>query len=108
MNDCIFCDLSKINGVISYDQERVIFKPPHPVVEGHICIAPIQHVADFTENPHISGRIMEIAAAEAARLGGDFNLVTSKGAAATQSVMHLHVHLIPRRSGDGLQLPWTD
>lgn len=108
MDDCIFCDLSKIKGVISHDQESVVFQPLNPVVEGHICIAPVQHVADFTENPQVSGRIMEIAANLAARLGGDYNLVTSKGRAATQSIMHLHIHLIPRRANDGLVLPWTD
>jgi histidine triad (HIT) family protein len=107
MSDCIFCDPSKIRGVIFHDQESVVFEPLNPVVGGHICIAPITHVTDFTENPHISGRIMEIAANVAARLGGDFNLITSKGRAATQSIMHLHVHLVPRKEGDGLHLPWT-
>jgi hypothetical protein len=36
-----------------------------------------------------------------------FNLITSVGAAATQTVRHLHIHLIPRREGDALALPWT-
>ncbi|MEU3978362.1 HIT family protein [Streptomyces bacillaris] len=35
------------------------------------------------------------------------NLITSKGAEATQSVYHLHVHIVPRRDGDNLPLPWT-
>jgi histidine triad (HIT) family protein len=35
------------------------------------------------------------------------NLITSKGAAATQTVYHLHVHVVPRQGGDGLPLPWT-
>lgn len=107
MSDCVFCDPDKIKGVIFRDQESVMFEPLNPVVEGHVCIAPIMHVADFTENPYISARIMEIAAGVAARLGGDFNLITSKGKAATQSIMHLHVHLVPRKDGDGLHLPWT-
>lgn len=36
------------------------------------------------------------------------NLITSRGAAATQSVFHLHLHLVPRTEGDGLALPWRD
>jgi histidine triad (HIT) family protein len=37
-----------------------------------------------------------------------FNLITSQGAAATQTVMHLHLHLVPRTDGDGLKLPWSE
>lgn len=35
------------------------------------------------------------------------NLITSAGAEATQSVFHLHVHIVPRGENDGLALPWT-
>ena len=36
------------------------------------------------------------------------NLITSIGAAATQTVFHLHVHVVPRHEGDGLLLPWSN
>ncbi|MFE7574704.1 HIT family protein [Streptomyces sp. NPDC057521] len=45
-------------------------------------------------------------AAELALGMGSYNLITSKGRAATQSVTHLHLHLAPRRNGDSLALPW--
>jgi histidine triad (HIT) family protein len=35
------------------------------------------------------------------------NIITSIGRVATQSVFHLHVHIVPRHEGDGLCLPWT-
>ncbi len=35
------------------------------------------------------------------------NLITSAGREATQTVFHLHIHVVPRRDGDGLALPWT-
>jgi histidine triad (HIT) family protein len=35
------------------------------------------------------------------------NLVQSTGAAAFQTVFHLHVHVVPRYTGDGLTLPWV-
>jgi len=38
---------------------------------------------------------------------GPCNVITSVGREATQSVFHLHVHVVPRREGDGLALPWT-
>ncbi|RZE66014.1 HIT domain-containing protein [Streptomyces albidoflavus] len=34
------------------------------------------------------------------------NLIASRGREATQSVTHLHLHLVPRRNGDALALPW--
>jgi histidine triad (HIT) family protein len=37
----------------------------------------------------------------------DYNLITSGGREATQTVMHAHVHYVPRRRGDGLKLPWS-
>jgi histidine triad (HIT) family protein len=43
----------------------------------------------------------------AAASGIDCNIITSVGSAATQTVRHLHVHVVPRRRGDGLQLPWS-
>jgi hypothetical protein len=41
-------------------------------------------------------------------MGGQWNLITSAGTDATQSVFHLHVHLVPRRPNDGLKLPWSE
>lgn len=54
-------------------------------------------------------RMKELKAREwAARAGtGACNLIASRGPEATQSVYHLHLHLIPRLKHDGLALPWT-
>lgn len=38
---------------------------------------------------------------------GDCNLIVNQGPAATQTIPHLHAHVVPRREGDGLALPWT-
>jgi histidine triad (HIT) family protein len=84
----------------------VIFEPLHPVAPGHMLVVPRPHVRDATEDPVLTGWVMAAAARLAARVG-DCNIITSVGPAATQTVFHLHVHVVPRRPGDGLALPWT-
>jgi histidine triad (HIT) family protein len=110
MRDCVFCKI--INGiapakVVAKFRLALAFQPLNPVIEGHILVVPKRHVTDFAEDPKITARTMSYASRLAYWIGGDFNLITSKGAAATQTVNHLHVHLVPRTPGDGLTLPWT-
>lgn len=105
---CIFCDIvdGKAPANILQEWEHIIaIVPLNPVVAGHTLIIPKSHVNDFTENRFQSMYAME-AAAEFARHKGPMNLITSKGVEATQSVFHLHIHLVPRKENDGLALPW--
>lgn len=107
MEDCVFCDREKIKTPIVLESEKVIiFEPLNPVVKGHLLVVPKKHVADFTEDQETFLEVAMVASLSAQELGGDYNLITSKGKNATQSVFHLHVHLIPRRENDGLKLPW--
>ncbi|OPC76883.1 hypothetical protein B4N89_44970 [Embleya scabrispora] len=76
------------------------------VTEGHILVLSRDHVADAGTDPEVTALVMRRAAELLAELPAG-NLLTSKGRAATQSVFHLHVHVVPRRTGDGLPLPWT-
>lgn len=71
-----------------------------------VLVIPRDHVDDATTDPVVSGATMQRAAELAADLGSDCNLITSCGPAATQTVAHLHFHLVPRRRGDALALPW--
>jgi histidine triad (HIT) family protein len=84
----------------------VAFTPLDPVTPGHTLVVPVQHVEDVAADPWWSAMTMR-AAAEVAEWVGDCNVITSRGVAATQSVRHLHLHVVPRRAGDGLALPWT-
>jgi histidine triad (HIT) family protein len=86
--------------------DAIAILPHHPVVDGHVLVLPKTHVTDVADDPVVSGRVM-VAAAELAAEHPACNVITSRGAAATQSVFHLHLHIVPRRSGDGLPLPWT-
>lgn len=74
---------------------------------GHTLVLPRVHIADSGVDPDITAVVMRRAAELASELDAA-NIITSRGAAATQTVFHLHVHVVPRVEGDGLALPWTD
>lgn len=106
MTDCVFCDIAQYKApakVIRRWALAVAFEPLNPVVDGHVLVIPVQHVADATEDPQVSAMVMNAAAQLATP---PCNLITSAGAEATQTVRHLHVHIVPRAAGDGLALPW--
>lgn len=78
----------------------------YPVTKGHLLIIPFRHVADFfdlTESERTA--VLELLwqcrsrLAEALHPDG-FNVGVNVGQPAGQTVMHVHVHLIPRYSGD--------
>jgi histidine triad (HIT) family protein len=106
---CPFCEIAAQPTQWLDERSRsYVISPLRPVTNGHVLVIPKYHVADFASQPDLFGDVCRHAALYAKRARvEDWNLITSKGAAATQSVMHLHVHLVPRRRGDGLTLPWT-
>lgn len=76
------------------------------VAPGHVLVIPHRHVVDVGADPAVSALTMTAAAELAADLES-CNVITSQGRAATQTQPHLHLHVVPRTSGDGLPLPWT-
>ncbi|WP_078890892.1 HIT family protein [Streptomyces sp. NRRL B-1381] len=106
---CVFCRI--VAGHAPADVVRewgdvIAIRPLNPVTPGHVLVIPHTHVADVGELPGVSARTMACAAELAAGLPA-VNVITSKGAAATQTVAHLHLHIVPRTAGDALPLPWT-
>ena len=106
--ECPFCDIEKIKSNVTDHGDVISFEPLNPVTEGHLLVVPKRHVSDFTEDCDVSGGVMRVASLIAGMNGGDCNIITSKGKSATQSVPHLHVHIVPRKKDDGLLLPWSD
>lgn len=105
---CPFCErIQRGDAWGTVDPRIVAFDPLNPVTPGHRLFVPISHVESAAADPEFAGAAMTAAATWAASVGGDCNLITSCGAAATQTIKHLHVHVVPRRAGDGLPLPWT-
>lgn len=107
MFECDFCAIAKGQApaeLVAAWPDVIAFAPLDPVIDGHLLVVPRRHVRDLADDPAITGQVMR-AAAQLAR--PPCNLITSAGVEATQSVMHLHVHVVPRTAGDGLALPWS-
>lgn len=105
--DCVFCDESKIKSEVTHHNPRVMsFEPLNPVVPGHRIFVPKKHVVDFFDDPDTFAEVCRVVSICASN-HEEYNVITSKGRNATQSVFHLHVHLVPRTENDGLTLPWT-
>ena len=112
-SDCPFCARIAAG---EYDEDMslsgetgrgvAVFEPLKPVTRGHLLVVPFRHVRDATTEPHVTGYVMEHAGRLLANLGYQANIITSVGLDASQSVFHLHAHIVPRRPGDGLALPW--
>jgi diadenosine tetraphosphate (Ap4A) HIT family hydrolase len=104
-NPCPFCQLN-LSSVIASNAHALALSDGFPVSPGHTLIIPKRHVASFFElTPEEQGVILELLAEMRQRLLTErnpdgFNIGINDGAAAGQTVMHLHIHLIPRHAGD--------
>jgi histidine triad (HIT) family protein len=106
---CPFCEIvaGRAPATIVREWDDVIaIVPRGPVVPGHVLVIPREHVTDFADDPVVSATTTYRASELAAETDQPMNLITSRGREATQSVFHLHVHLVPRAENDGLALPW--
>ena len=110
--DCPFCARVADRDYMGRDHETnvVWFKPLNPVTGGHILFTPMSHVTHHDGNaPFEVSYAFESASRFALAQGiEDYNLITSSGSFATQTVEHVHIHLVPRRESDGLLLPWSN
>ena len=106
VSDCVFCAIirGEAPATIVHDwDDALAIVPLDPVVDGHLLVLPKQHVADFGVDPDVSAAVMRRAAEIVPHPA---NIITSLGREATQSVWHLHAHIVPRAENDGLALPW--
>ncbi len=102
---CPFCAVAS-ESVLAQNAHALAIRDAFPVNPGHTLVVPRRHVASWFE---ISAeeRLAILDLIEVARDGLDrtlrpagYNIGINIGVAAGQTVMHLHVHLIPRFSGD--------
>lgn len=109
MTSCVFCDIVAERApatVVRSTATSLIIVPLSPVTPGHVLVIPRLHVADAATDPGVTSHTMFDASVYAAEHHEQFNILTSAGEAATQSVFHLHVHVVPRAVDDMLMLPW--
>ncbi len=113
--DCIFCKIlaGEIPATIVDEDERTIaFMDIAPATRGHALVIPRAHSTDLLSiDPEdlsaVAAGAQRLAARAVERLGADgVNLLNSCGPAAWQTVMHFHIHVIPRYEDDPLRLPW--
>ena len=115
MENCIFCKIAagEIPSSTVYEDGSVrVILDLGPAAQGHCLVLPKEHYADATEAPEeLLGHMMavgaRIGAAQMKTFSYDgFNLIQNNKEAAGQSVFHLHLHVIPRRLGDGAVGLW--
>jgi histidine triad (HIT) family protein len=111
---CIFCDIVRGAAEVSVcyeDPLALAFLDIQPVNPGHTLVVPREHYESLSDiPPGLASHLFEVAT----RLGPivtkigraqGINIIVSSGAAAGQDVFHYHVHIIPRKQGDGFDVP---
>jgi histidine triad (HIT) family protein len=108
-NNCVFCAIAahEIPCFKIYEDEKAIaFLDINPFSYGHTLVVPKNHFAGLLdiggdELASLMGVTKKIAARIKDVLQCDgFNILQNNGEAAGQSVMHIHFHIVPRRSGE--------
>jgi histidine triad (HIT) family protein len=107
---CVFCAIA--NGEISAhvvldDEIAIAFLDHRPVFKGHVLLAPKRHVETLPDLPReliepyfLRAQLLSAGVQEALGADGSFVAINNT---VSQSVPHLHVHIVPRRRKDGLR-----
>ncbi len=111
MKNCVFCDIlagQRPASVVFRDEVCCAFMDIQPVNPGHALVIPVAHAANLAElDPQAGGRVFQVGqrVAQALRASGlrceGINFFLADGRVAGQEVFHVHLHVIPRYSGDG-------
>ena len=105
-NPCLFCNIKK-SGLVKENDLAYASYDSYPVSEGHCLIIPKRHVKDYFDlsndeiiacNDLIKEIKNEIIKKDNSVKG--FNVGSNAGKISGQSILHCHIHLIPRRPGD--------
>jgi histidine triad (HIT) family protein len=106
----VFCDITAglvPAEIVLDDDQAVAFLDARPVFKGHVLVVPRGHVPTLADLPAAAvgpyfQRVQRISAVMPAALGCQGTFVAENNV-VSQSVAHLHVHVVPRTKGDGLR-----
>ena len=119
MTGCVFCEVVRAGDDLIFRNDRVAaFLDHRPVFHGHVLIVPAEHIDTLAELPaDLMAPLLQMAQRCMAALrdvvGAEGTFVAMNNV-VSQSVPHLHLHVVPRRRGDGLRgffwprHPYTD
>ncbi len=109
---CVFCAITAGDAPairVYEDEDLLAILDIRPFTRGHTLVLPKRHSVDLTDTPPETVAAMATLGqriARAARVSGlhadGNNIAINDGKAAFQSVFHIHLHVVPRRSGDKL------
>jgi histidine triad (HIT) family protein len=107
---CVFCKIAARNLAadrIYEDEQSVAFLDAHPLFPGHVLVSPREHYETLTDLPlTLTGplfartQLLAKAVETALQADGTFVAINNR---VSQTVPHLHIHVIPRRRKDGLK-----
>jgi histidine triad (HIT) family protein len=107
---CVFCDIANRSiaaHIVFEDEVSIGFLDTRPLFPGHVLLIPRTHYETFADLPPeliapLFAKAQRIAAImpEALHAEGTFVAINN---IVSQSVPHLHIHVVPRRKGDGLK-----
>jgi histidine triad (HIT) family protein len=110
VSDCLFCRIAGGDAgatMVHEDDQTVAFLDARPVFKGHTLLVPRSHVPTLPDLPDDllgpffgTGRRLSVAVRDAMEAEGTFVAINN---VVSQSVPHLHLHVVPRRPKDGLR-----
>ncbi len=109
-NSCVFCKIAARSvpaDIVYENSESVAFLDARPVFPGHVLLCPREHYATLLDlPPQLTGPMLEttqlLARAIEAALDADGTFIAINNR-VSQTVPHLHVHIVPRKHRDGLK-----
>ncbi|OLB78654.1 MAG: HIT family protein, partial [Actinobacteria bacterium 13_2_20CM_2_71_6] len=110
MAECVFCAIvagSVPAFLVASEPAGVAFLDTRPVFPGHVLVVPLPHIPTLLDLPSASlpgyfGLVQRVTAAVQSGLSADGSFVAINNV-VSQSVPHLHCHVVPRRRKDGLR-----
>jgi len=106
---CTFCQIAKGElpaHIVHRDTDVVAFLDRAPLLQGHVLVMPLQHLETLDDLPDnllapVFAAVRRTSIAVQKAFGAEGSFVATN-ARVSQSVPHLHVHVVPRNKGDGL------